>query len=84
MEVVKAHRHEDHVYGSVPQWNRFCRPAFVMHVVPLTLLPCLRQHFLRGVEAHDTGPESTRQSLREPARSAAEIEDRVDRLTFEA
>ena len=76
--MVKTHRHEDHVDGSVHERNRFCSAAFVVNAGPLPLPTGLIQHLLRGVDTHDSGTESNRQAFGEPPRATAQVEDRAD------
>lgn len=76
--MVKTHRHEDHVDGSVDERNGLCRAAHVVNAVPLPLPTRLIEHFLRRIDTHDTGTKSTRQAYTEPPRPAAQVEDRAD------
>ena len=81
-EMVKTHRHEDHVDGSVHQRNRFSSAALVVNAVPLPLPTGSIQHLLRGIDTYDTDTKSSRQAFREAPGPAAQVEDRADGPTI--
>ena len=80
--MVKTHRHEDHVDGSVHDRNCFCSAAFVENAIRRPLPSGLIQHLPRGIDTDDAGTKSTRQAFREPPGPAAQVEDRADGFTI--
>ena len=75
--MVENHRHEDHTYGFVGQWERFSGSTDERH--PATSFPLrFRKHFLRWFYSDDVRVQSTRQPSRIATRSAAEVQYNFD------